>query len=127
MISCGIDTIELNRFDNWDKYNIDRLKKIFTINEITYCFEITSKTKERLAARFCAKEACYKALNILLKEPINLFTFFKIAEVKKDLSGAPKLEIDFTKIKLKKGILIKNILLSITHTKTTATALVIIV
>lgn len=126
MINFGIDSIEINRFERWSKYNINTLKKVFTINEIQYCLSIKPKTKERLAARFCAKEACYKALNTLLKKPISLFTFFKYIEIKKQSSGLPEISIDFKKIKLKDNVIINNILLSITHTKSIATALVII-
>lgn len=58
----GVDIESINRFK---KYANDKngafVKKIYTQNEINYCF--LGKTPEiHLAARFCAKEAVYKAL-----------------------------------------------------------------
>ncbi len=126
IISMGIDSIDIIRFKDWSKYNINILKKIFTQEEINYCLNIKTKSAERFAARFCAKEACYKALNILTKTQINLFAFFKYIEIKKSSCGAPQISINFTKIQLKDNIFINKILLSITHTKSTATALVIV-
>lgn len=126
MLNIAIDSIEIDRFYNFENYSINILKKIFTLNEISYCLEIKSKTKERFAARFCSKEAAYKAINIFLEKNISLIEFFKYIEITKESSGNPLINIDFNKLKLKKDVTINKILLSITHTKSTATAIVAI-
>ncbi len=58
-IGIGVDIEEVNRFE---KYAVDSafVKKIYTPNEIEYCFS-SKRPAKHLAVRFCAKEAIYKA------------------------------------------------------------------
>lgn len=58
----GVDIESISRFKKYaTEKNGNFVKKIYSKNEIDYCF--LSKTPEiHLAARFCAKEAIYKAL-----------------------------------------------------------------
>lgn len=64
-LAVGIDIEDIKRFD---KYSVDKknrfLEKIFTKPEIDYCFSYKTPSKH-LAARYCAKEACVKALTKL--------------------------------------------------------------
>lgn len=64
-LSVGIDIEDIKRFD---KYSTDKhnrfLEKIFTKSEIDYCFSYKTPSKH-LAARYCAKEACVKAMTKL--------------------------------------------------------------
>ena len=64
-LAVGIDIEDINRFE---KYSVDKnnrfLTKIFTKSEIDYCFSYKTPAKH-LAARYCAKEACVKALTKL--------------------------------------------------------------
>ena len=64
-LSVGIDIEDIKRFD---KYSTDKknrfLEKIYTKSEIDYCFSYKTPAKH-LAARYCAKEACVKALTKL--------------------------------------------------------------
>ena len=64
-LSIGIDIEDISRFD---KYSTDKknrfLEKIYTPSEIDYCFSYRNPSKH-LAARYCAKEACVKALTKL--------------------------------------------------------------
>lgn len=60
-IGLGVDIEEIKRFE---KYSINKthrfIKKIYTSNEIDYCFSNKLSAKH-LAVRFCVKEAVYKA------------------------------------------------------------------
>ena len=58
-IGIGVDIEEVKRFE---KYAVDSafVKKIYTPNEIEYCFS-SKRPSKHLAVRFCAKEAIYKA------------------------------------------------------------------
>lgn len=60
--SQGIDIEEIVRFKKYENdINSHVLNRIFTKNELNYCFS-KKNTAQHLAARFCAKEACIKAL-----------------------------------------------------------------
>lgn len=93
--STGIDIEKIERFE---KHSTDKnnsfVKRIYTPNEIDYCFS-DSKPAEHLAARFCAKEAVYKALSSLGCQNID---FTKI-EILSDENGVPFVNLDKEKYK----------------------------
>lgn len=62
IIGIGVDTVEINRFNQWHSYSIKTLQRIFSHEEIVYCQENSLKSSERFAVRFAAREALYKAL-----------------------------------------------------------------
>lgn len=107
--SVGIDIEEISRFSRI-KYEKRRsfYKKIFSDDEIKYCLA-KSNPYPHFAVRFCAKEAAIKALN---NPKINLK---EIQVVMK--SNKPILDLPYGK----KG------LLSLSHTKKYAIAVVLLV
>ena len=59
----GVDIEDVNRFKNIGKTKTNKLtRKIFTDNEIKYCFSKKNPCPS-LAARFCGKEAVVKAFS----------------------------------------------------------------
>jgi holo-[acyl-carrier protein] synthase len=63
LIGIGIDIIEVERIKKIIRKKGDFLKRVFTDKEIKYC--IGKKNKyERLAVRFTAKEAVWKAAGL---------------------------------------------------------------
>lgn len=61
-LSQGIDIEEIIRFEKYENYiNSKFLNRVFTKNELDYCFS-KKNPAQHLSARFCAKEACIKAL-----------------------------------------------------------------
>lgn len=62
-ISIGSDMEDIIRFERYsnDK-NCNFLKRVFTEAEVDYCYSYKTPAKH-LAVRFCAKEACVKALS----------------------------------------------------------------
>ena len=134
----GIDSVEIARFSEWKHYPIDKLYKIFTEQEVTYCLDLknSQKAAERFAARFAVKEAFFKALSqILPNNNIPLLTVCKHIAVSRQNNGNPIIEINWRSLF---DIYRKNTnsqynpqstfksFVSITHTQHTATAIVLI-
>ena len=112
ILGLGTDIEECNRFKKYDLENEKKfLERVFTPQEIEYCYKSTN-FHHHLAARFCAKEACIKALNDK-SIPLN-----KI-EILKDKNGKPEIRVNIEKYKN------ATLLVSISHTKDYAQAVVI--
>jgi holo-[acyl-carrier protein] synthase len=107
----GIDLAEVSRFSPMAKdRNHAFLKKVFSKEEIAYCFS-RSNTAQHLAGMFAAKEAASKALGV------EKYPFAEI-EVRHTKAGAPQAWSRKTGKKL-------NISVSITHTATIAAAMAV--
>jgi holo-[acyl-carrier protein] synthase len=119
--AVGIDAVDIIRFADWHTYCDARLKRIFSDEEVVYCKAIPVKSAERFAARFAAKEAFYKALCSLYPEKkISLFTIMSQVSVVANMNGSVRFKIEGDVV----GEMV-NAHLSITHTDTVATAIVI--
>lgn len=119
----GIDSIEIARFKNWHQKSFSSLLRIFHPSELDYIFQNTVKIEERFAARFAAKEAFFKAASsahIISVPFLSICPFVFVANSK---TGYPSLVINTEQIRLSKPVTIH---LSLTHSKTVATASVII-
>ena len=121
IIGLGLDAVEIARFQTWPTYSLERLQQVFSLQEIEYASSVPLKSPERLAARFAAKEAAYKALAHLMPIQISLMAFCKLVQVVNDPSGAPQLIVDWSALGLSDQI---RLLISITHTQTLAIAVV---
>ena len=110
IVGIGIDLVDLKEFDTTIFSNVRVQHKIFTSKEM-----LLNKTS--LAASFASKEALIKALGT-----INEFKW-KEVEVSHDKSGKPKFLFYNNMFKLMESY---EVVLSITHTNTTAAALVVI-
>jgi len=108
IIGIGVDLEETARVSRLKK---PALQRVFTAAELEYCMAFKNSA-ERLAARFAAKEAVFKAL------PFDAVALKKI-EIIKDKSGKPAVAVHD---KRAKNILFK---LSLSHTKKYAAAFVI--
>lgn len=122
IIGLGIDGVEISRFAQWPSYSQTRLQKIFTAGEIAYALSIPVKAPERLAARFAAKEAAYKALSHLMLVQTSLIDFSRHIEVVHDAHGAPQLKIDLMQLGITTEL---RLLISLSHTNNVAMAVVI--
>lgn len=123
IVGIGIDAVEIERFMHWPEFSHERLMQIFGPGEISYALGVPVKAPERLAARFAAKEAAYKALASLMPIQITLMAFFKHIQVANDLYGAPSLLVDFAALNLPTSL---KLSISISHTATLAMAFVIV-
>ena len=117
-LAVGIDIEDINRFE---KYSVDKnnrfLTKIFTKSEIDYCFSYKAPAKH-LAARYCAKEACVKALTKLGIKDV----YYNEIEVYRDNFGGVSIRLlnnkKYSKVMLQ---------VSLSHAKDTAAANVLAV
>jgi holo-[acyl-carrier protein] synthase len=129
--ALGIDSIEINRFLHWNYYKKETLLKVFLPHEIDYCLAIPTKTAERFALRFAAKEAFFKAFSTLYssKNTISLLTICKNVGIAHNAQKIPYLDIAWDTLEAQLGVLKSASIrshISLTHTKTTATAIVIL-
>ena len=130
VIRCGLgtDLVEIARFARWEHKPHAQLARIFSPQEIAYALAHPTKTAERFAVRFAAREAFFKALHDLLPEvQIPLLTVLRNVHVTHAANGAPQLVINWPAFKL---IAIDytqmNVKLSLTHTRTLASATVLL-
>ena len=84
-IGLGVDIERLERFKSLSREkDTSFLNKIFTHNELDYCFS-REEAYPHLAARFVGKEAVIKALNSLAIRDI----FYRDIEIQNDDYGVP--------------------------------------
>jgi len=86
----GVDIESIGRFRKLDPVkNNSFLNKIFTKNELDYCFSKES-TAPHLAVRFAAKEAVIKALSSICKVKLH----YNEIEIVNNENGAPMVKIN---------------------------------
>lgn len=116
----GIDLIEVEKIAKSigsEAY----LRKVFTEAEIKECRSV-SNSAERLAGKFAAKEAFMKAVGKGIRQGV----WFTQIEVLNEESGAPHVRVSGEMESSMKDMGLKNIHVSVTHTKSTAAAIVIL-
>lgn len=124
IFGTGIDTIEVPRVEQTiEEYGEQFLHRIFSDWEIHYC---TSRkfSAEHFAARFAAKEAFAKAIGTGIRQGF----IWKEVEVRKEISGKPIITLSGSMI-VKTAKIVGGeykALVSLSHTKTIAEAMVII-
>ena len=121
LLGTGVDLIEVERVAHSIERFGDRfLKRIFTQGEIAYCSRKRNQA-ESLAARFAAKEAAAKALGT----GMNFGVTWRDIEVGRAVSGRPNLKLSGQALRVAGQLGVRTISLSLTHTATSAVALVI--
>lgn len=120
----GIDLVEIERFSRWESYG-SRLQKVFTQEEIDYCLKNRKLSAARFATRFAAKEALYKALSPHITPSTSFQTLCRHCSVSISATG-PRMTVDLEKLGFPlSGAHSLQVHLSLTHTATTAGAVVI--
>lgn len=111
----GIDSIEIERISK--SLDISSfMEKVFSKAEVDL-FESRNFKAETIAANFAAKEAFSKALGTGVRG----FSLNEVSVLRDELGG-PYLELEGNAKEIANGL---NFTVSITHTKTVATAIVI--
>lgn len=122
IIGTGVDLCEVSRLQQAIARHGERFKlRVFTDREIAYA-ERKANRYERYAARFAAKEAGMKALGTGWRGGIAWRDF----EVINLPSGRPTLEFHGKAAEIAAKRAVRNIALSLTHTREQAMALVIL-
>jgi holo-[acyl-carrier protein] synthase len=121
VIGIGTDLIEIARIEQSVARFGDRfLERVYTAGEIAYCKRKRSAA-ESFAARFAAKEAAAKALGTGISHGISWLEI----EVTRELSGKPSLALSGRAAERAARIGVISITLSLTHSRHTALAVVI--
>jgi phosphopantetheine--protein transferase-like protein len=136
ILGIGTDIVAVERFVAWSTYSEAKLLRIFSRNELADCLrEDGTYFPERLAARFAAKEAFYKALSNALfdlsytQKNFSLLAICTMVAVDKNNEWQlPLLKVDWQAI----GLLIQKSIpsiqthLSLSHEKKIAQAFVVL-
>lgn len=126
----GIDSVDIQRFSHWQNYSTTQLRRIFTPAEVTYCTSNKTLMLERMAVRFAAKEAFFKAWSSYAPQcSLTLMSLAPAVGVRHRENGAPYLEIDWAFLYAHSGPIAAEKItthIALTHTGTTATACVIL-
>lgn len=129
IIGIGIDSTDIFRFKSWNQKSNQSLMRLFNKEEIAYIFKSPFCSAERFAVRFAAKEAFIKAIRQKLAPECPLLTGFKAVSIAKHQTGAPFLQVNWEKLlnpSLQINISTLKTHLSLSHSRTTATAFVVI-
>jgi holo-[acyl-carrier protein] synthase len=120
VIGVGIDLMEIEKIQKSIQSNI-YLRKVFTEAEIGECKSV-SNSAERFAGRFAAKEAFMKAIGKGIRQEI----WFTQIEVLNHENGQPYIQVKGEAQTSLLALDVKNIHVSITHTRHHAAAVVIL-
>lgn len=119
IVGIGCDIIEIERIARAIKSE-SFIRRVFTAEEAAYCQRRGQQAAASFAARFAAKEAVLKALGTGLREG----SLQEIA-VDNDVLGKPLVQLNGHFAMLAKQLGVKNIQISLSHSRELATAYVI--
>ena len=120
VIGIGIDIVELDRIKK--AIESERfVERIFTLAERNYCYEKKQQAVASFAARFAAKEAMMKALNLGEKGAV-----WKEIEINRRIGERPEVFLTGVCKKVADELGVKNIFLSMSHNKQAAIAQIIL-
>ena len=115
----GVDIVDIARLESvTEEWNNRFLRKVFTPKEIAYC-ESKTHSIQHFAVRFAAKEAFAKAIATGWKGAFR----WKDVEIENDASGKPTIKLHG---KLEQVFFPSTIHLSLSHTHTSAVAVVVL-
>jgi holo-[acyl-carrier protein] synthase len=118
----GYDMVEISRVRrSVERFGDKFLSKVFMPQELAYCFG-KANPYPSLAVRFAAKEAVAKAL----QTGIGAEFFWKTSMIKIGQRGEPMVRLSQEGMALLKALAAKDIKISLSHTKTLASAVAII-
>ena len=119
IVGVGCDIIEIERIARAIKREFF-IRRVFTAEEAAYCQRRGQQAPASFAARFAAKEAVLKALGTGLREG----SLQEIA-VNNDVLGKPLVKLSGHFAMLAKQLGVKNIQISLSHSRDFAVAYVI--
>jgi holo-[acyl-carrier protein] synthase len=121
VIGVGTDLIEIARIQHsTTRYGERFLQRVFTPGEIAYC-KTKKNSAESFAARFAAKEAAAKALGTGISYGVSWLEI----EVVREPSGRPHVTLSGRAGQRAQQLGVTRISLSLTHSRETALAVVI--
>lgn len=122
VLGIGIDLVEVSRFEDALQRQGDRfLNRIFTEGEQKYCGD-KAQAAQFYAARFAAKEAVSKAFGTGIGAELGWLDI----EVRHNAMGGPEVCLHGKGADLARTRGVREILVSLTHTASTAAASIIL-
>ncbi len=121
VIGIGIDIIEVSRIKSAITRRKKFLENIYSPDEIKLSARGELRFEE-LAGRFAAKEAFFKAIKTGWRQGVK----FNEVIVLNEKSGAPYIKLKGRTAEIADSLSIKNIFISISHTKELAVGVVVI-
>jgi holo-[acyl-carrier protein] synthase len=122
VLGTGLDLVNNSRFQQFVERRGERgLRRLFTDGELEYCLTHADPTPS-LAARFAAKEAFFKALGT----GMGAGGIWRDVEVVRLASGRPRLMLHGRAAATAHELQVRTIHLSLTHTRQTAAAFVVL-
>lgn len=119
IVSLGTDIVEIARIKKaLSRYGDRFFKKICTKHEEAYCRSFADPSA-RLAGRFAAKEAVFKALSFIWNQPLA----WGQVEISNSKNGRPSVILHGKVVEALRGY---EVLVSISHCRSHATATVIV-
>lgn len=122
LMRVGVDLVEIERVGRLADRFPDRLQDIFTEAELTYALRGGRRTNERLAARFAAKEAAFKALGTGMSRGA---AWTEIG-IERELTGRPRLELSGHAARIVRRLGLTGADVSLSHTREYAFAQVML-
>jgi holo-[acyl-carrier protein] synthase len=120
IIGVGVDVVSISRVRRAVEKGGGRfLQRVFTERELEYCFK-SGHPYERLAARFAAKEAVFKALGYASRRRLG----WGGVEIAVDGSGV-KVVMNSMLLKLLREKGAKSVLISLSHDRTSDVAIAV--
>lgn len=134
ILGIGTDIVTTERFIRWTTFSYKRLMRIFSPQEIADATVGSVINPEKLAARFAAKEAFYKALSAAIVlhglsiKPVSLITMCKNVQVIHGALGVPELLVNWGYLSelFACTLPVMTVHLSLSHEKIMAVAFVVI-
>ena len=122
ILGIGTDLAEVERIHkSVERFGERFLARIYTAQERAYAMR-KANWAESLAARFAAKEAGMKAIGTGLSRGVS----WQHLEVENEPSGRPTIRLYGAALAVAQAMGVKRISVSLTHTKATAFAVVIL-
>jgi holo-[acyl-carrier protein] synthase len=135
IIGIGTDIVQIDRLNMWAKASTEKLLKIYSLSELADCKNSEyGYSAQKLATRFAAKEAFYKALSsalVFLKLTGKEFSFLFSSQhihVYMDIWGVPVLHVNWNAFEKKIDTCLPDIRshVSLSHESVTALAFVVL-
>ena len=123
IVGLGTDIVECVRIRKMiEEHGELFLQRVYTEKEIRYC-NSRRRATEHFAGRWAAKEAVLKALGTGWRRGIS----WRDIEIRNDYSGQPKVAVRGGAKEIAKKLRLDDVLISISHCRTYATAYAIAV
>lgn len=129
ILGIGIDSIDIRRFAQWHRFSYQQLTRIFSPQEISYCLSESCTSAQRFAVRFAAREALLKALNHGVLPGVPLLAVCKAVSIAHNKHNAPIMQINWNVLTgplSTTPISTISPLISLTHSDSIATAIVLL-